>query len=276
MGKSSPPPAVQTVTQKTEIDPIQKSFLFGTPLPADYKAAVMARNRRIAGPDPNAAPMGDLNTLEGRLAAGLLVEEPSFLSAQYKEAGIPSPYPQIYRDPVTGAQYRSAPYGGVSPYGGSSLTPYTSYDRDRERIDAKAANGGIIALAAGGMVPQQLPDFGNKELAHYYAIQAMQDRQAMQPPQQQFAMGGMIEGPGTGTSDDIPATIYQNGIPVGQAALSNGEVVLSRKDLENMDPEGDADRAANMVGNAPNGTRGQAAAQMYAMMNRFRNGGGMG
>jgi hypothetical protein len=35
----------------------------------------------------------------------------------------------------------------------------------------------------------------------------------------QFAMGGMIEGPGTGRSDSIPAQIYQNGTPVQEAAF---------------------------------------------------------
>ncbi len=40
-------------------------------------------------------------------------------------------------------------------------------------------------------------------------------------------MGGYIEGPGTGTSDSIPATIYQNGGPVQEARLSDGEFVMT-------------------------------------------------
>jgi hypothetical protein len=46
--------------------------------------------------------------------------------------------------------------------------------------------------------------------------------------------GGRIEGPGTPTSDSIPAMIYQDGKPVQEAALSTQEVVLSHKDLAAM------------------------------------------
>ena len=61
--------------------------------------------------------------------------------------------------------------------------------------------------------------------------------------------GGMIEGPGTGTSDDIPATIYQNGSPVQEARLSDGEFVLREKDVLAV---GDGDRE-------------KGAARLYAM-----------
>ena len=79
------------------------------------------------------------------------------------------------------------------------------------------------------------------------------------------AAGGLIEGPGTGTSDDIPAMIYQGGQPVREAALSNGEVVLSLKDLANIG-NGDAEMAGRIIGDAPNGTRGAAAAKLYRSM----------
>ena len=80
-----------------------------------------------------------------------------------------------------------------------------------------------------------------------------------------YAVGGLIEGPGTGTSDDIPAMIYQGGQPVREAALSNGEVVLSLKDLANIG-NGDAEMAGRIIGDAPNGTRGAAAAKLYRSM----------
>jgi len=117
-----------------------------------------------------------------------------------------------------------------------------------------------------------MPNLSNRETAYLMGLQALQ---GASQPRMGYALGGLIEGPGTGTSDDIPATIYQDGIPVEQALLSNGEVVLSRRDLENMAPDGNADTAAQMVGNSPNGTRGQAAAKMYAMTEMFRNGGGV-
>jgi hypothetical protein len=68
-----------------------------------------------------------------------------------------------------------------------------------------------------------------------------------------FAMGGFIEGPGTGTSDSIPARIYQNGGPVQEAALSDGEFVMT----------------ADAVRGMGSGNRNAGAAKMYEMMNRL-------
>jgi len=88
---------------------------------------------------------------------------------------------------------------------------------------------------------------------------------------QYAARGGLIEGPGTGTSDDIPAMIYQDGKPVQEAMLSNGEVVLSLKDLRNIGG-GNAEMAGKMIGDAPNGTRGAVAAKLFRNMQEFKNG----
>ena len=41
--------------------------------------------------------------------------------------------------------------------------------------------------------------------------------------------GGILKGPGTGTSDSIPGMIYQDGKPVQRAALSDGEFVFTNK-----------------------------------------------
>ena len=68
-----------------------------------------------------------------------------------------------------------------------------------------------------------------------------------------FAMGGYVEGPGTGTSDSIPAMIYQNGGPVQEAMLSDGEFVMTER----------------AVRGAGGGDRAQGAAKMYEMMNRL-------
>jgi len=68
-----------------------------------------------------------------------------------------------------------------------------------------------------------------------------------------MAQGGYIEGPGTGTSDSIPAMIYQNGGPVQEARLSDGEFVMT----------------ADAVRGAGNGNRNAGAAKMYRMMNQF-------
>lgn len=68
-----------------------------------------------------------------------------------------------------------------------------------------------------------------------------------------MAMGGYIEGPGTGTSDSIPAAIYQNGGRVQEAALSDGEFVMTEA----------------AVKGAGNGNRDLGAAKMYQMMDQF-------
>jgi hypothetical protein len=99
----------------------------------------------------------------------------------------------------------------------------------------------------------------------------MEDGVGINPPTQYAARGGLIEGPGTGTSDDIPAMIYQDGNPVQEAMLSNGEVVLSLKDLRNIGG-GDAEMAGKMIGDAPNGTRGAVAAKLFRNMQEFKNG----
>jgi len=99
----------------------------------------------------------------------------------------------------------------------------------------------------------------------------MEDGVGINPPTQYAARGGLIEGPGTGTSDDIPAMIYQDGNPVQEAMLSNGEVVLSLKDLRNIGG-GDAEMAGKMIGDAPNGTRGAVAAKLFKNMQEFKNG----
>ncbi len=71
-----------------------------------------------------------------------------------------------------------------------------------------------------------------------------------------YAMGGYIEGPGTGRSDSIPAQIYQGGQPVQEAALSDGEFVMTER----------------AVKGAGNGDREKGAAKMYSMMRDFERG----
>lgn len=72
-------------------------------------------------------------------------------------------------------------------------------------------------------------------------------------PEYRAAKGGFIEGPGTGTSDSIPAMIYQNGGPVQEARLSDGEFVMT----------------ADAVRGAGGGNRAKGAAKMYQMMHQL-------
>jgi|9_EtaG_2_1085328.scaffolds.fasta_scaffold02179_6 hypothetical protein len=81
-------------------------------------------------------------------------------------------------------------------------------------------------------------------------------------------IGGLIQGPGNVTSDSIPGGIMQNGNKVEEILVSNGEVILSGKDLAGLDPDGNMERAGMRLGNAPNGTRGAEAARMFAEVNK--------
>lgn len=68
-----------------------------------------------------------------------------------------------------------------------------------------------------------------------------------------FAKGGFIAGPGTGTSDSIPARIYQHGKPTEEARLSDGEFVMTNR----------------AVRGAGGGDRARGAAEMYRLMRQF-------
>lgn len=90
---------------------------------------------------------------------------------------------------------------------------------------------------------------GNTGIASIYPfIQYLQNMQA-----KGYAVGGLIEGPGTGTSDDIPAIIYQNGQPVEHALLSDKEFVMTNK----------------AVLGAGNGDSEKGAAKMYEIMQMY-------
>jgi hypothetical protein len=107
----------------------------------------------------------------------------------------------------------------------------------------RLANGGLTSLAQDEMMRRgmdRLPNLGDREQAYMMA-------------QREFAQGGYIEGPGTGTSDDIDAKIYQDGVPVQEAALSDGEFVMTER----------------AVKGAGNGDRKKGAAKMYEMMRQF-------
>tara|TARA_R100001086_G_scaffold80016_1_gene38976 strand:+ start:5008 stop:5388 length:381 start_codon:yes stop_codon:yes gene_type:complete len=67
--------------------------------------------------------------------------------------------------------------------------------------------------------------------------------------------GGVLKGPGTGTSDSIPGMIYQDGKPVQQAALSNNEFVFTEK----------------AVKGAGNGNIDKGIKAMYDLMDKFES-----
>jgi hypothetical protein len=82
-------------------------------------------------------------------------------------------------------------------------------------------------------------------------------------------IGGLIQGPGTVTSDDIPGKIMQNGRPVEDILVANNEVILSGKDMMSITPAGkDWKQTAKRIGDAPNGQRVQTAARVLEEFRR--------
>ena len=92
--------------------------------------------------------------------------------------------------------------------------------------------------------------------------------EAIKEPVARMNDGGLIEGPGSVTSDSIPGVIKQDGQNVGEIRVSDGEVIFSGKDLAALDPNGDYMKAGKRLGDAPNGSRGAMAAKMYQEMMR--------
>jgi hypothetical protein len=134
------------------------------------------------------------------------------------------------------------------------------------------AMGGVVSPQQGlaslnqGQMPMmngQMPNLSDPMTAATLAMAVrspqMQYGSIAQNPMMQtnFNVGGYVEGPGTGTSDSIDSVIMQNGQPVQQAKLSDGEFVMTER----------------AVKGAGNGDREAGAARMYELMRQFERGG---
>jgi hypothetical protein len=273
MGK----PKIQKVetTQKQELDPIAQGYLWSGQLPAEKIANLRRINEQVYGmapgtltpaPTPGVTsvvpqPMGGFNTGNRTSASEEARQEAAMMDAMYGPVQGPN-QPRGegggLRDAFSSA---TGGYTGLGDMidgggpgrsgdrfeGGGRLSDVANAATGRDRDTNRMARGGIVALARGGMVPPmmggRMPNLSDRDMAYQMAMDAMQRRG--------YAVGGYVEGPGTGTSDSIPAKIYQDGRPVQEAALSDGEFVLTKK--------------------AVDGAGGPA--RMYEMMRRFERGG---
>lgn len=166
--------------------------------------------------------------------------------------------------------------------GSNSATPQQMLNQAQAGAKPKQGAQGAPGQAqgtrptVGGGISELFSNLGI-DMSNPYAmatlLQAMEPRGSMLTPKQERqmatgernpdyrgtalpeyrAMGGFIEGPGTGTSDSIPAMIYQNGGPVQEARLSDGEFVMT----------------ADAVRGAGGGNRAKGAAKMYQMMHQL-------
>jgi hypothetical protein len=222
----------QTITQKTELDPNLQRLLYGGVFQgpsAEQTAAAATRTPMGGGGD---GPM--------------------------------------WSDGMSPSEINAArSYGQRSGVGMSSGTEFGNNRSGSMSAGGMYAMGGIVTPQQGiaslnqGQMPMmggQLPNLSDPMTAATLAM-------AMRSPQMQygnimgsptgFAMGGYVEGPGTGTSDSVDAVIMQNGMPVQEALLSDGEFVMTER----------------AVRGAGGGDREKGAAKMYEMMRQFERGG---
>jgi hypothetical protein len=212
----------QTVTQRTELDPSLQRLLYGGALGPQHGL----RGAAPAG-GPSRPGLGGLPGLpfSDRESGG------SVADLDMRGSG-PVSSPIGSGQPGSGVLYAQ---GGPVQSGIASL------------------QGGMPMAQGLPMMNGQLPNLSNPEIAATLAMAQMRPDMM----RQRFAAGGYVEGPGTGTSDSIPAMIHQNGQPVQRAALSDGEFVMTER----------------AVRGAGGGDRERGAARMYEMMRKFERGG---
>jgi len=245
MGK----PKTQTVTQKTEIDPILEGYLTSGQLPEDKLASLRRVNEGVYGLAPGTLqPVPDPAAAIAPVAP--VAPRTSGMEQRREEQRMQSHIDSVNQRNRDRSIVESGGFG-YDPSTGNEMQPG---GRDLSmRSGGMYAMGGIVGLPAGGMAPPMMgggmPNMGNRDMAYQMAMQAMRP--------QPYAMGGYVEGPGTGTSDSIPAKIYQDGEPVQEAALSDGEFVMTER----------------AVRGAGNGDPKSGAARMYEMMRKFEQGG---
>ena len=218
----------QTVTQKTELDPAMRRLLYG---------GTLANPRGGFGSDVAAAA-----------AAANPVTTPSMGGGGGGGAdGGPDGFGGGY-----GGEPSFGDIGSVSGTGGL----YAMGGMVAPQQGLASLNQGQMPMM-GGQMPNLSDPMTAATLAMAVRQPELQYGQIMASPAAGFAMGGYVEGPGTGRSDDIEAQIYQNGVPVQEARLSDGEFVMTE----------------NAVRGAGNGDREEGAAKMYRMMQEFERGG---
>jgi len=200
----------QTVTQKTELDPAMRRLLYGGTA-ANPRGGFGSTDAAAAG---NSGGNGGDNT-------GAMTYDEMFPSVNTPVG------PPLDATGIGSPDYGSQP----AP---STGTPLTGSDGLYAMGGPVMPQQGLASLNQGQMpmMNGQMPNLSDPMTAATLAMAVrrpeLQYGAIMGQPMQGYAMGGYIEGPGTGTSDSIPATIYQNGRPVGDAALSNGEFVMTK------------------------------------------------
>ena len=270
-------PKEQVITQKTVLDPALRRYLYGGSL--DPQGNYVQRGSlpvATQAADPTSMSGGggggggddrDSNDMfsggSGSFASsGLRSVLPGGINTVNPESRFNQAAATLFDRPQGTPTADSRP--GSKPSGFGIETDASGQSRT-----VRMAMGGPVMPQMGiaslnqGQMPMmggQLPNLSDPMTAATLAMAIrgpqMQYGNIMSPPMG-YAMGGYVEGPGTGTSDSIDAVIMQNGRPVQEALLSDGEFVMTER----------------AVRGAGNGNREAGAARMYDMMRQFERGG---
>jgi hypothetical protein len=205
----------------------------------------------------------------------------------------PPSYQQIgstpYYNAAQGGEIKGMAQGGgtapVGPYGGSTAGPYDRSAREKDeyltklialysrgqgdlagatqRPTQRAAQGGVMGMAGGGLsniVNQALSMVPTEAKAKQYSYDPNGQKYTelaqggiASLPNEYAAGGKLLQGPGDGMSDSIPAVI--KGAKPQRAALAQGEFVIP----------------ADVVSHLGNGSTDAGAKRLYAMMDKIRH-----
>lgn len=158
--------------------------------------------------------------------------------AERDQFGIPS---SGYKGPLNKFRYDPDEFTPSSP----TFAPGSVYR------PTYAAEGGIMNLAAGGMVDPRLGMAARQQADEQpQGLETLMARGGTADLGSYSDGGRMLKGPGDGMSDNIPATIAGK----QPARLADGEFVVP----------------ADVVSHLGNGSTDAGAKQLYAMMNRVR------
>ena len=211
-------PKEQVVTQKTELDPALRRHLYGGTI-ANPRGGFGSTSGNSGG---NSGDNGGAMTVDEMFPS---VNTP--VGDPLDATGIGSPDYGSQPAPSTGTPLTGS--GGLYAMGGPVMPQQ-----------------GLASLNQGQMpmMNGQMPDLSDPMTAatlamavrspqmRYGSIMAQPNPMMSNPMQGGYAMGGYIEGPGTGTSDSIPAAIYQDGGRVQEARLSDGEFVMTKSAVD--------------------------------------------
>ena len=147
-------------------------------------------------------------------------------------------------------------YGGGQDYGGGNTYSSDFAEGGQVQGPDPLIMGAVAAIMGSHPEPQQaiaaFVQVHGPEAFTQLRQQVIASASADQRGQE--GIGGLIEGPGTGTSDSIPGQITQNGQPVEDIKVSNGEYILPEKAVEAFPQEkaGLDQFVANATGARPN------------------------